>query len=217
MPLNFQMIVWSKVEMWNWNYKPKHIYYWFKVRSFCSPQSSEHLRFKYLAHIHLRQVPCNTLGHHSMGAQHPSKASPWSQSGEVHIRTAHGWVPWPCQGSFPLRSYPPSWAYIIHPICTTELTSSSNPVMSHNTLMTFADQLQPRLLSCYSLWTLPHPHKPHHTPTNFVTPMQITLCSHDHQPIPTHGHSQALALFLFHNNNPSCILQFSDSYFPFKV
>src|SRR5882724_11947366 len=32
-------------------------------------------------------------------------------------------------------------------------------------------------------------------------------CSHNPQPTPTLGHSQAPTLFLLHNNNSSCILQ----------
>src|SRR5882724_3051712 len=74
MPVSFQMIVRSRIEMWNRKYKPQNIYTTYSksdpfVLHNClshseaySPQSSEPLGCIYPAHIHPEQVPCNTAG-----------------------------------------------------------------------------------------------------------------------------------------------------------
>jgi len=86
-----------------------------------------------------------------------------------------------------------------------EPISSGMPVTSHNTPMTFADQLWPstEVFSHYSL----HPHKPWHT-------VQITSLPHYPQPIPAAPrHSQAPTLFLIWNIISSQILHFTDLIF----
>jgi len=54
------MIVQGKVEKWNWKYKPKHKYYSFKVRPFCSPQSSEPFRSIHSNNLHSRKTAGQT-------------------------------------------------------------------------------------------------------------------------------------------------------------
>ena len=51
MPVNFQMIVRSRVEMWNQKFRLKHIY---KVRLFCFPQSSKPLECMYMGSYPLK-------------------------------------------------------------------------------------------------------------------------------------------------------------------
>ena len=70
-------------------------------------------------------------------------------------------------------------------------------VTSHNSPVTFADQPQSSIES-------------------LITPTCFLSWSHDHQPTPTLRHTQALSLLLHSKYSPLCILQFSNSYIPFK-